>query len=82
MSGHTDLFLPKQEAKLLQEVVKKKGRASFLKGNLSQEGVLPLDGQESFVMQSFALANVLIYVPQEMTKLSVGEKVMVHLLPV
>lgn len=82
MAGYSDLFLQSQEAKLLGDVVKKKGRSSFLKGALQKEGVQPLGGQESFVMQSFANANVLIYVPAEVSNLSAGEKVAVHILPV
>lgn len=58
------------------------GLTHFLKGSYDGQSVLSLDAQESFRLSSFARANCLIVVDEEITELSKGEKVEVHLLPV
>jgi molybdopterin molybdotransferase len=56
-------------------------RDEFLKARVEGNEVISLDGQESFVIGSFAVANAIIYLPVEQNRVEVGELVEVHLLP-
>lgn len=56
-------------------------RDEFLKAKVEGNEVVSLDGQESFVIGSFAVANALIYLPVEQNKVAPGDLVEVHLLP-
>lgn len=58
------------------------GLTHFLKGFYDGESVNPLDAQESFRLSSFARANCLIVINEEVTESIKGEIVEVHLLPV
>lgn len=61
---------------------KKTGLANFLKGKIKDGKVFPLEGQESFMLSSFAIADCLIYVPAEIEVLNPGDQVEIHILPV
>ncbi len=61
---------------------KSAGLTHFLKGFYNGESVTPLDAQESFRLSSFARANCLIVINEEVTESMKGEIVEVHLLPV
>ncbi|SEI67951.1 molybdopterin molybdotransferase [Dyadobacter sp. SG02] len=56
-------------------------RDEFLKARVEGDEVVSLDGQESFVIGSFAVANAIIYLPVEQNRVEAGELVEVHLLP-
>jgi molybdopterin molybdotransferase len=56
-------------------------RDEFLKGLVEGGEVIPLDGQESFALRSFAIANAIIYLPVNQNQVKAGELVEVHLLP-
>lgn len=60
---------------------RKGGRAQFLKAHCTGQAVTILDQQSSAMLQSFAQANALIYLPLEVTLLQEGDWVEVHLLP-
>jgi len=53
----------------------------FLKGIYDGNTVTPLDAQESYRLSSFAIANCLIQVDEEITAYNEGEFVTVYLLP-
>ncbi len=53
----------------------------FLKGFYNGETVRALDAQESYRLSSFAKANCLIKINEEVKQCAVGEMVEVHLLP-
>ncbi|GGM98795.1 molybdopterin molybdenumtransferase MoeA [Dyadobacter beijingensis] len=57
-------------------------RDEFLKARVEGKEVVSLDGQESFVIGSFAVANALIYLPVGQNQVAAGDLVEVHLLPV
>jgi molybdopterin molybdotransferase len=81
MTGRTDIFL-----KALQLPVKygysfDGERDEFLKASIAGDYVIPLDGQESFSIRSFALADAIIYLPVSQNKVAAGDLVEVHLLP-
>ena len=60
---------------------KNTGLTHFLKGFYDGKTALPLDAQESFRLSSFAKANCLIQIDEEITSLKEGELVDVYLLP-
>ncbi|MEO5581995.1 MAG: gephyrin-like molybdotransferase Glp [Saprospiraceae bacterium] len=57
------------------------GLTHFLKAMYDGQEVTPLDAQESFRLKSFAKANALIVVSEEVTELIPGQSVEVHVLP-
>lgn len=56
-------------------------RDEFLKARVEGGEVVSLDGQESFVIGSFAVANAIIYLPVRQNRVEAGDLVEVHLLP-
>jgi len=56
-------------------------RDEFLKARVEGGEVVSLDGQESFVIGSFAVANAIIYLPVSQNRVEAGDLVEVHLLP-
>lgn len=57
------------------------GLTHFLKAIYDGHAVTPLDAQESFRLKSFAGANALIVVPEEVIELIQGQSVEIHVLP-
>jgi molybdopterin molybdotransferase len=58
------------------------GLTHFLKGKYNDDIATPLDAQESYRMRSFAEANCLIQLDEEITNCEEGTVVKVHLLPI
>lgn len=81
MQGFKNTFLAKIQLPIATDYSKKKGLSLFLKGKTSKNTVIPLEGQESFILSSFAIADCLIYLPEESENIKTGELVEVHLLP-
>lgn len=81
ISGNTDYQPNMARATLLNSFVKKGERAQFLKANYSDGSVQILEGQNSSMLHTFALANALIIVPEEVTELKAGQEVQLMLLP-
>lgn len=81
MQGFENALLPSVKLKLLQHVVKKEDRSLFLRAKRMNDGVMPLEKQDSNMLRSFAEADSLIYIPKESQKIIQGEEVEVHLLP-
>ena len=81
MSGRKDCFLPKIKLPITHAFSFKGERDEFLKATATTEAVTPLDGQESFALRSFAIANALIYLPSFQNSVQPGDAVEVHLLP-
>ncbi len=57
------------------------GLTHFLKGHYQNGKVEPLNAQESFRLSSFALANCLICLPEEMEDFKIGDTLTTLLLP-
>ncbi|MFP5042956.1 gephyrin-like molybdotransferase Glp [Parasediminibacterium sp. JCM 36343] len=55
------------------------GLTHFLKGIVAGNEVMPLTGQESYRLHSFALANCLVVLEEEATEYAKGDLVEVHL---
>ncbi|SFW59796.1 molybdopterin molybdotransferase [Sinomicrobium oceani] len=81
LSG-TERKLTRVRATLGTTVNKKNTLTQFLKGSYAGGQVIPLQGQESFRLRSFATANCLIRLGEEARMYEEGETVDVHLLPV
>ncbi len=61
--GFDNCFLPVNNLKILKDFKYSSGRANFLRGKILGNGVVVLDGQESYMMKSFSEADSLIYLP-------------------
>lgn len=81
MKGKKEVFLRKIQLPIAANYPKKAGLSFFLKGRLSEKSVIPLEGQESYILSSFASADCLIYLPADKENIEKGEMVEVHLLP-
>ncbi|WP_247232942.1 gephyrin-like molybdotransferase Glp [Telluribacter sp. SYSU D00476] len=81
LSGKTDAFLPTVRLPITHPYSFKGERDELLKASATTTGVTPLEGQESFALRSFAVANALIHLPSTQQSVQPGELVEVHLLP-
>ncbi len=81
MSGRNDYFLIKLSMPIDRDYAFDGARDEFLKATLMQDVVIPLDGQESFALRSFAVANAIIYLPTDQNIVKKGDLVEVHVMP-
>ncbi|GAB2786701.1 molybdopterin molybdotransferase MoeA [Rhabdobacter roseus] len=81
LTGRTDCFLPTFQLPITHPYSFRGERDELLKATATPTGVTPLEGQESFILRSFAVANALIYLPASQPSVQPGELVEVHLLP-
>ncbi|MCF2496481.1 molybdopterin molybdotransferase MoeA [Dyadobacter chenhuakuii] len=81
MSGRKDPFLTTLKMPAKYAYSFNGERDEFLKGLIVNGEVIPLDGQESFALRSFAIANAIIYLPLTQNVVNAGDLVEVHLLP-
>ncbi|MGO3182150.1 MAG: molybdopterin molybdotransferase MoeA [Aequorivita sp.] len=73
--GEKELHLLRLKTISKSSFQKKQGRAQFLKAKLSGEKVIILEGQGSGMLQSFAQANALVYLPENSTEIKIGDTV-------
>jgi molybdopterin molybdotransferase len=81
LAGRKDISLKKVMLPLLADYRKKPGLVNYLKGKIAEGGVLPMEGQESFILKSFSEADALIMLPEDCADVKKGDMVEVHLLP-
>lgn len=81
MSGRKDNFLQSFQLQISHAYSFNGERDEFLKASVSNGQVTSLEGQESFALRSFAVANALIYLPVTQQNVYAGDLVEVHLLP-
>jgi molybdopterin molybdotransferase len=81
LSGRVDAFLPTLRLPMTHAYSFKGERDELLKASATTLGVTPLEGQESFALRSFAVANALIYLPSTQQSVQPGDLVEVHILP-
>jgi molybdopterin molybdotransferase len=74
--------LPSIETQIAKTYKKDAGLTHLIKGYFDGKVATPLDAQESYRMRSFAGANCLIQLDEELTDCTKGSLVKVHLLPV
>ena len=80
MSNKT-FSLQKLKVPLIKSFKKLAGLTHFLKGSYDGKTVTALDAQESYRLSSFAQANCLIKIDEEVTLCEKSELVEIHLLP-
>lgn len=81
LQGAAEPFLQKICLPISCNYVKKSGLTHFLKARIENYSVIPLEGQESYILSSFIHANAFIYLPEEKENIQQGEMVEVHILP-
>jgi molybdopterin molybdotransferase len=79
--GYAHYSLPKSHLPLSEAYHRKGNRAQFLKAYATSQAVEILEQQSSAMLQSFAWANALVYVPETVYDLAKGASVEVHWLP-
>jgi len=81
ISGAKNYHLVETIAKSTSTFIKKGNRAQFLKAYVTNNEVAILEGQSSAMLQTFALANALVYVSEEQSNIAIGDNVQVIHLP-
>ncbi|WP_100614762.1 molybdopterin molybdotransferase MoeA [Confluentibacter citreus] len=81
MMNKTDVELPRVKAKATNEFTRFGDRPQFLKAIYNNDGVTILEGQSSAMLQTFALSNALVFVPEHVSKIEINDDVEVILLP-
>ena len=74
--------LDKKEVTSISSFEKKGNRAQFLKAILEENTVTILEGQSSAMLQTFAVANALVYIPEERSRIMKNDTVEVICLPI
>lgn len=82
MMNREDLELPRNMTKSISNFQKKGDRPQFLKAICNDDKVEILEGQNSSMLQTFALSNALVYAPEDVTKIEKGDIIEVIKLPV
>ncbi len=82
MSGSREFGLPKVMAKSTSSFVKKAGRPQILKAVYNEGQVSILEGQSSAMLQTFAISNALVTMPQDLKQIDIHDIIEVILLPV
>ena len=78
--GFSDIHLPKLVRKLNDPITNTTGKTLFLKALYDETNVTILDGQASSMLNTFAIANSLLIVPDDVEGLKKGQ--LVTLLPI
>lgn len=78
--GFSNTHLPKIVRKLNSAIENKTGKTLFLKALYDEKNVTILDGQSSAMLNSFAIANGLVIVPQDVENIKKGQ--LVTILPI
>ncbi len=81
MMNRDVLELPRVKAKTITNFKKKGDRPQFLKGIYNDGRVEILDGQNSSMLQTFALSNALVFAPEDMSTINIDDELDVILLP-
>lgn len=75
--GFEAIHLPKIKRKITTEFENTSGKTLFLKGLYDDEKVTVLEGQSSAMLNTFAVANALIYLPYDAVNIQKDQEVMV-----
>jgi len=81
MMNKNDVELPRIKAKSTNTFTKFGDRPQFLKAIYNHGEVTILEGQSSAMLQTFALSNALVFVPEPISKIEINDTVEVILLP-
>nr|WP_315174158.1 gephyrin-like molybdotransferase Glp [uncultured Flavobacterium sp.] len=78
ISGEVTQYDATKGKRLIHDLRVNNTRAQFLKAFISEDGVKVLSHQASSMLNSFSLANALVYVPEGNYELKKGEEVQVY----
>lgn len=81
LSGQTNCDLQRSTVTATTAYTKNGERAEFLKALVQKDSVTILDGQASSMLRSFALANAMVYLPEEIAQVTIGDDIQVIHLP-
>ncbi|MBU2952060.1 molybdopterin molybdotransferase MoeA [Tamlana agarivorans] len=81
LMGRNDTELPRAQATSTSVFKKRGDRPQFLKAIYQNETVEILEGQNSSMLQTFALSNALVHMPGEVSEINEGDTVEVIILP-
>lgn len=81
MMDRQDVELPRVSAKSKSNFIKRGDRPQFLKAIYNDNSVEILEGQNSSMLQTFALSNALVFIPETVTEININDDVEVILLP-
>lgn len=81
MMNRNAIELPRINAKSESHFEKKGDRPQFLKAIYNEGKVEILEGQNSSMLQTFALSNALVFIPETVSTMDIGDDVEVILLP-
>ncbi|AUP77623.1 molybdopterin molybdotransferase MoeA [Flavivirga eckloniae] len=82
MMNYNTIELPRIKAKSMSEFVKRGDRPQFLKAIYNDNQVEILEGQNSSMLQTFALSNALVFVPEDVSIINLNDELEVIVLPV
>ncbi|MDD7887300.1 molybdopterin molybdotransferase MoeA [Flavivirga sp. 57AJ16] len=82
MMNKNTIELPRIKAKSISTFEKKGDRPQFLKAIYKDGEVEILEGQNSSMLQTFALSNALAFAPEDMTAININDDIELILLPV
>lgn len=78
MCGREFSGLKKTSHQLITPYEKKPGLAHFLKSRLSEKGAEILEAQSSAMLNTFATANALVFIPEDVSRIESGTLVTVY----
>ena len=78
--GFEAIHLPKIKRKINTDFTNTSGKSLFLKAFYEDEKVSVLDSQSSAMLNTFALANGLIYIPYDLENVEKNQEVIVILI--
>ncbi|QLG44635.1 molybdopterin molybdotransferase MoeA [Costertonia aggregata] len=81
ISGNPFPVLSRQKMRSISDYIRKGDRPQFLKALCKDGTVEILEGQNSSMLQTFAVANALLYVSKEQEKIAAGDMVETIMLP-
>lgn len=82
LSGNSNFKLNRVKAVSKSDFIKKGDRAQFLKAIYNDGKVEILEGQNSSMLHTFALANALVYVSDKDESININDEVEIILLPI
>ncbi|GAA3590689.1 molybdopterin molybdotransferase MoeA [Flavivirga amylovorans] len=82
MMNNDTIELPRIKARSMSEFEKRGDRPQFLKAIYHSDTVEILEGQNSSMLQTFALSNALVFVPEDVSNININDELEVILLPV
>jgi len=81
MTNNEAFELPRIKAKSTSKFIKNGDRPQFLKAVYEDEKVSILEGQSSAMLQTFALSNAIVFLPENVSEIEINDMLEVILLP-